>query len=104
MTLENRNNSNTSETRKYISNKFWNVPHQNYSAVDSYNKNCCDDKTRFPKDCSQQGRPCVKTQPLKVQSGVGTSGQKSNVETVRMEIGNTGVRERNKTFQRRRCI
>ena len=44
----------------YISNKFWNVPHQNYSAVDSYDKNCPDDKTRFPKGCSQQGRPCVK--------------------------------------------
>lgn len=69
----------------------------------THDKNCHDDKTRFPKGCSQQGRPCVKTQPMKVQSGVGKSGQKSNVETV-MEVGNKGVRETNKAFQRRRCI
>ena len=41
---------------------------------------------------------------MKAQSGVGKSGQKSNVETGRMEVGNKGVRERNTAFQRRRCI
>lgn len=69
----------------YISIKFGMFPIRNYSAADSYDKNWHDDKTRFPKGCSQQGRPCVKTQPVKAQSGVGKSGQKSNVETGRME-------------------
>lgn len=95
------------EKESYIFNKSWNFPHQNYSAVDAYDKSCHDeDQTTFPKGLFPASEAMCQNIAFE---GTAWSWKKwtekhSVEETVMMEVGNEGGGENNKAFQRRTCV